>query len=115
MSQSPSSANSVALREQAVAPGRRSSVETCVRPRWLPASRVVCSPQTVIRRRVQNGTCSSCLEHHAASRFAAFVCLVPENYLLNLAITIPCENEARLRKDAYEGRLPGSEALVRLP
>src|SRR6266850_5043472 len=111
MSQSLSSANSVGLREQAVAPGRRSSVETCVRPRWLRASGVVCSPQTVIRSLVQNAPCSSCLGHHAASRFAALVCLVPENYLLDLAITIPCENESRLRKEAYEGRLPGSEAL----
>jgi len=57
----------------------------------------------------------SCLEHYAASRFDALICLLPENYLINLAITIPCEDESRLRKDAYEGGLPGPEARVRLP
>ena len=57
----------------------------------------------------------SCLGYYAASRFDALICLLPENYLLNLAITIPSEDESRLRKDAYEGGLPGSEARVRLP
>jgi hypothetical protein len=48
-------------------------------------------------------------------QFDALICLLLENYLLNLAITIPCEDESRLRKDAYKGGLPGSGALVRLP
>ena len=57
----------------------------------------------------------SCLGHYAASRFDALICLLPENYLLNLAITIPSEDESGLRKDAYEGGLPGLEARLRLP